>query len=270
LGQGLLAKCQNHQNPCLAAALEKPMSDTVLALYLFAAFIGGLTSGIAGFALSLVLSGVWLHILPPIQVVTLVVGYGLLMYAYSIWKLRHALSWRKVAPFILGGVGGVPVGVLLLAYINPAHVRAGIGLLLVLYCTYSLLRPTIKPIQAGVPADIGVGFLNGLLGGLTGLAGIVVIIWCQFRGWPKDIQRTIFQPVIFAAFLMSAISLSTISPITAETAKLYLFGLPLVLAGTWAGLKLYGRLDEASFRRIVLLLLLVSGVTLIVPASLFR
>jgi uncharacterized protein len=41
-----------------------------------------------------------------------------LMYAYSIWKLRHALSWRKVAPFILGGVGGVPVGVMLLAYID--------------------------------------------------------------------------------------------------------------------------------------------------------
>jgi hypothetical protein len=69
---------------------------------------------------------------------------------------------------------------------------------------------------------------------------------------------------------MSAISLSTISPVTAETAKLYLFGLPLVLAGTWTGLKLYGRLDEASFRRVVLLLLLVSGVTLIVPASIFR
>jgi len=245
-------------------------SPTVLALYLSGAFIGGVTSGLAGFALSLVLSGIWLHILPPIEAVTLIVGYGVLMYGYSIWKLRHALSWHKVAPFVLGGVGGVPIGVLLLAYINPAHVRAGIGLLLVLYCTYSLLRPTIKPIQAGVQADIGIGFLNGLLGGLTGLAGIVVIIWCQFRALPKDTQRTIFQPVIFAAFVMSAISLRTISTITAETGKLYLFGLPLVLAGTWTGLKLYGHLDDAGFRRIVLLLLLASGTTLIVPASIFR
>jgi hypothetical protein len=69
---------------------------------------------------------------------------------------------------------------------------------------------------------------------------------------------------------MSAISLSTISTITAETGKLYLFGLPLVLAGTWTGLKLYGRLDDAGFRRIVLLLLLVSGIMLSVPASIFR
>jgi hypothetical protein len=57
---------------------------TVLGLYLSGAFIGGVTSGLAGFALSLVLSGVWLHILPPIQAVTLIVGYGVLMYGYSI------------------------------------------------------------------------------------------------------------------------------------------------------------------------------------------
>jgi len=43
-------------------------------------------------------------------------------------------------------------------------------------------------------------------------------------------------------------------------------GLPALLAGTWAGLKLYGHLDEASFRKIVLLLLLVSGIALVVPA----
>jgi uncharacterized membrane protein YfcA len=58
--------------------------------------------------------------------------------------------------------------------------------------------------------------------------------------------------------------------LTAETVKLYLFGLPLVLAGTWTGFKLYGRFDDADFRRIVLLLLLASGISLIVPASIFR
>ena len=44
----------------------------------------------------------------------------------------------------------------------------------------------------------------------------------------------------------------------------------LVLIGTWTGLKLYGRLDDAGFRRIALLLLFVSGVTLIVPTSILR
>jgi uncharacterized membrane protein YfcA len=39
--------------------------------------------------------------------------------------------------------------------------------------------------------------------------------------------------------------------------------LPALLAGTWLGVKLYGRLDGAAFRKIVLVLLL-SGAALIV------
>ena len=155
----------------------------------------------AGFAMSLVVFGIWLHILTPVQTVTLLVGYGLLVQGYGIWKLRHALSWHRVMPFILGGAIGVPIGAVLLANINPSHMRTVVGLLLVLYSAYGLVRPVIKPVQAKTPADIGIGFLNGLLGGLTGLAGIVVVIWCQLRGWPKDHQRTVFQPVGFAVFV---------------------------------------------------------------------
>ena len=83
------------------------------------------------------------------------------------------------------------------------------------------------------------------------------------RGWPKDVQRTVFQPVAVAIFLMSAIWLGAKGTVTAETAKFFVMGVPL-LAGTWLGLKLFGRIDEATFRKIVLALLLVSGVTLMV------
>ena len=38
----------------------------------------------------------------------------------------------------------------------------------------------------------------------TGLAGILVTIWCGLRGWPRDVQRTVFQPVGVAIFAMSA------------------------------------------------------------------
>jgi uncharacterized membrane protein YfcA len=40
-------------------------------------------------------------------------------------------------------------------------------------------------------------------------------------------------------------------------------GLSAVLIGTWLGFKLYGRLDGATFRNVVLALLLVSGLTLL-------
>ena len=246
------------------------MDGTVLGLFLLATFAGAVTTGLAGFAFGLVVSGIWLHILTPIQTASLIIGYGLLVQSYGIWKLRHALDWRKVAPFIVGGTIGVPIGAMLLAYINPAHLRVGVGLLLVLYSVYSLARPVIKPVQAGATAEVGIGLLNGLLGGMTGLAGIVVTVWCQLRGWPKDVQRTVFQPVIVTAFAMSAGWLGAGGAITVETVKLFVLGLPVLLAGTWLGLKLYGRLDEAGFRKVILVLLLISGIFLIVPISIFR
>ena len=75
--------------------------------------------------------------------------------------------------------------------------------------------------QGGVPADVGVGGVNGLIGGLTGLGGIAVTVWCQLRGGPKDAQRAIFQPVMFATFVMSAISFGFAGAFTVETFKLY-------------------------------------------------
>jgi uncharacterized membrane protein YfcA len=246
------------------------MDGMVLGLFLISTFIGGVTTGLAGFAMGLVVSGVWLHILTPMQTAALIVGYALLVQSYSIWKLRHALSWRKVTPFIVGGAIGVPIGALLLAYINPAHLRFGVGVLLVLYSLYGLAKPALKPIHAGMSADIGIGFLNGLLGGLTGLAGVVVTVWVQLRGLPKDDQRAIFQPVILAAMVMTAISLALAGAVTVETIKLYLYGLPVLAAGMWLGLKLYGKLDDAAFRKVILVLLLVSGLTLVVPMSIFR
>jgi uncharacterized membrane protein YfcA len=246
------------------------MDGSVLALFLVSVFVGGVVSGLAGFAMGLVVSGVWLHILTPVQTAALIVGYGILLQSYTIWKLRHAISWRRVAPFIVGGLFGVPVGTVLLAYVDPDELRIGVGIFLICYSTYSLARPVLKPMHAGVAADVGIGVLNGLLGGMTGLSGPIITIWCQIRGWRKDEQRAIFQPVILAAFVLTAISLSIAGAVTADLIKLFVYGLPMLALGAWCGLRLYGHLDDAAFRKLILILLLLSGLVLIVPFSIFR
>jgi uncharacterized protein len=235
-----------------------------LPLFVIATFAGALVAGLSGFAFGLVASSIWLYILNPLQTATLIIAYGLIVQGYSVWKLRRALDWRKLAPFVLGAAFGVPLGVSILTWANPAYVRIGIGAFLVLYSLYALLRPAIAPVKAGgATFDAAVGFLNGVLGGITGLAGILVTIWCGLRGWPKDQQRTVFQPVAVATFLMSALWIGARGAITAETLKLFLIGLPALFAGTWLGLKLFGRLNEAAFRKVVLALLLASGVVLV-------
>src|SRR5436309_11731930 len=234
-----------------------------LPLFLLATFAGALVAGLSGFAFGLVAASIWLYILTPLQTATLIIAFGLIVQGYSVWKLRGALDWPRLWPFVAGAALGVPVGVGILTWANPAHVRMGVGACLVLYSLYALLRPAIPKVEAGgAVADASIGFLNGVLGGITGLAGILVTIWCGLRGWPKDLQRTVFQPVAVAIFLMGALWLGAKSAITPDTIKLFLIGLPALFAGTWLGLKLYGRLDEASFRKVVLLLLLLSGVAL--------
>jgi uncharacterized membrane protein YfcA len=239
-----------------------------LAIYLITTFAAALVTGVAGFAFGLVAAGIWLHILTPIQTATLIIAFGLVVQGISVWKLRRALRWRRLWPFLFGAAFGVPLGVAILDWTRPDHVRATVGAVLVLYSVYGLARPVMQPVKrGGATADAGIGFLNGILGGLTGLAGILTTIWCGIRGWPKDEQRAVFQPIGVAIFAMSGLWLGISGAISMDTAWFFVIGLPALLAGTWVGLKLYGLLDEAGFRKIVLLLLLVSGIALVAPAS---
>jgi uncharacterized membrane protein YfcA len=144
-----------------------------LWVFLIATFLGALVAGLSGFAFGLVAASVWLYILTPLQTATLIVAFGLIVQGYAVWKLRHALDWRRLWPFVAGAAAGVPAGVAVLTWASPAYVRAGVGVLLVLYSLYAGFRPAVKPIAAGPAADIAVGFLNGALAGLTGLAGIL-------------------------------------------------------------------------------------------------
>lgn len=96
-------------------------------LFVFAAFAGGFVSGFSGFAMGLVVSGVWLHIITPVQTAALIAGYGLLTQGYGILKLRQALNWQAIWPLSLGTTIGIPIGVILLTYINPVYLRFGVS-----------------------------------------------------------------------------------------------------------------------------------------------
>jgi uncharacterized membrane protein YfcA len=236
-----------------------------LLVFLAATFAASLAAGLVGFAFGIIAAGPWLHVLTPAQTATLIVAFGLVVQGWSVWKLRAAIRPRRLLPFLVGSAVGVPFGVELLRWLSPGALRVGTGVLLIVYALYGLLRPTLPQFkQSGATADAAVGVAGGILGGATGLAGIVVTIWSGLRGWPKDEQRAVFQPTGVATFAMIALWLGGAGMVASGTLMLFAIGLPAVLAGTWAGLKLYGRLDEGGFRKVVLVLLLASGATLVV------
>jgi hypothetical protein len=235
-----------------------------LALFAAGTFAAAFVTGLAGFAFGVVAAAVWLHFLAPTQVAPLIAAFALIVQGVSVWQLRRAVKLGRILPFVLGSAIGVPLGAELLRWAPAANMRMAVGGLLVVFSLYNWFRPnSAVASRAGAVADGVVGVLNGVIGGATGLAGIAAVVWCNLRGWPPADQRAVFQPVGVATFVMIAMWLGGTGMIGAETAGLFFLGLPALALGTWAGLKSFGRLNEAGFRRIVLGLLLLSGASLL-------
>jgi uncharacterized protein len=234
-----------------------------LSLFVSAAFVAALVAGVSGFAFAPIAASVWLHLFTPLEAATLTISYNILVQGYGTWRLRHAFDWSRLWPFVLGGAPGVAIGVSVLRTVDPTTMRIVVAIFLVLYSLYGLVRPALGPVRGGAAADAAAGFLGGMLGSMAGFPGILVVIWCGLRGWTKDEQRAVFQPVSVALLLMSFAGLAVSGSISRPIVELFLIGLPALLLGTWAGFALYGRVNEEMFRKIVLMLLLASGLFLL-------
>jgi len=73
---------------------------------------------------------------------------------------------------LLGAVIGAPIGVQLLRWTSPATLRISIGIVLILFSLYNLMRPQLSPVRAGKAGDGMIGVLNGVIGGRPGSPGL--------------------------------------------------------------------------------------------------
>ena len=227
------------------------------------ALCAGFVTGLAGFGTGLVALGFWLHVIDARLAAPLVVICSVIAQVQSLFVLRRAIDVSRLWPFVLGGLLGVPLGVVALQRIEGEGLRAALGAFLVLYAGSMLLLRGLPVIAwGGRAADGMVGFGGGILGGAAGLSGPLPTIWCGLKGWTKDQQRGIFQPFNLAVLSWALIAQASQGIITAEVGWLTLVCLPGTLAGAWLGIRSYGRVDERQFRLIVLWLLLASGLTL--------
>jgi len=236
-----------------------------IAIIMAGAFLAAFVVGAAGFGDALVAAAVWLHFFAPAEAAPLIVMTGLLVHVIGLARLYRDLDFRHLAPFIGLGALGVPLGTWLLARIDAEPFRLAVGGLLLVYGVGLLaLRdpPTMK--SGGRLLDAMVGGVGGVLGGLAGMSGAVPAVWCGLRGWPKREARGVSQPYILLMHVFSLAAMAWVGLVTMETVERFLWGVPAILVGMAAGLALYRRLDEALFRRLVLAMLAVSGLTLVV------
>lgn len=238
------------------------------AIFLLGTFAAAFVTGLAGFAFGMVAASIWLFVLPPAQTAPLIVAYALLVQGHATWRLRRAIDYRRLLPFVIGSAIGIPAGIAILEYVRPAYLRIGVAFLLIVFSLYNLTRSKFTEIKGlARVGDGAVGILNGVLAGSTGLGGIAPVIWTTLRGWSRDQQRGVHQPTAFATFVMSIAALGGLGLVTPAITRLFLIGLPALVAGSLLGWALYGRLEEAAFRKVVLIFLLLSGLATVATAS---
>jgi uncharacterized membrane protein YfcA len=240
------------------------MSTAALVLLFLGAFAGGFVSGLAGFGTGLMALGIWLYVLPPAIAVPLVLICSIVAQTSTLLAFRRSIDFTLVWPFLIGGLAGVPLGTLLIAYADPNIFKLSVGVLLLVFPTLLYFNRTPMALRfGGRTADAIVGFAGGILGGLAGLSGPLPTLWASVRGWGKDERRGVFQTfnwtVLTAAFCLQAGT----GFITWEVAWLALLALPATLIGAWIGARTYHALSDQNFHDVVLGLLFLSGAGLV-------
>jgi uncharacterized protein len=221
-----------------------------------AVFAGAFVSGLAGLAFSAVAGAILLHVFPPLEAVPLMMACSIAVQAANLLALRKGMQWKGGLVFIAGGLAGIPIAIFLLQNVDTRTFRLGFGVLVSLYAAYAHFRPTLGywPQMESRGRNALVGFGGGLVGGLTAMPGALLTIWCDMHGLPKSQQRGLVQPFIM-------LSHHSLSP-----RVLVDFGicLPALAVRTALGIIMFGRINKFAFKRIILILLLFSGLGLVV------
>ncbi|MGE4047522.1 MAG: sulfite exporter TauE/SafE family protein [Acetobacteraceae bacterium] len=238
---------------------------------LAAVFVAASVASLAGFAFSPICGALLFHQLDtPLAVVEIMLLCSVANQTLSVIALWHSIVWRLLLPFVVAGVLGAPLGVILLLRCDPRVYLVMFGSVLVVYGLYQFLRRTAAPRRPAAHArigDIAAGFAGGVGSGFAGLAGMPVAIWLNMQGWDKLRQRALFQPFILLMQVLSLLLMFAMKgnwSVPAMHQPGHLAYLPVSLLGTWCGLQVFRGMTDRQFTMVINLLLIISGLGMIV------
>ena len=243
--------------------MELPPAGDI-ALVIAGALVAGFVNGLSGTGYALVSLGFWLHAMSPLTAAPLVAFCSVCGHLQSLPKIWQGVIWSRLWPFMVGGLIGVPLGTAMLAHVQVGPLKIGVGLLLIFYCSWMAFvrRPPVV-LGGGRLADATAGLGGGVLGGMASISGPIPVIWVQLRGWTMLAQRGVNQPYNMSVLAFSLVTAAIAGFLDRTFFVWAAITLPVTLIGAHIGLRLYGRIDDAQFRRLILGLLGLSGLTLI-------
>ena len=239
----------------------------MIAIIALGAVIAGFVQGLSGFGFGLTALSIWAWMVEPGLAAVLAVFGGLVGQIIAAVTMRRGFNLALLAPFILGGFVGIPLGVFLLPLLDIAMFKAALGTFLVLWCPAMLFVRDMPRIRfGGRIADALVGLIGGVMGGLGGFTGAVPTLWCTLRGMDKDTQRAVIQNFNLAMLTATMAAYFATGMAQAVALPLYALVALAVTVPVLAGARFYVGLSEQRFRQTVLTVLTLAGIAMLASA----
>lgn len=240
--------------------------QTILYLVL-GAFAGGFINGLSGTGTALFALGFFLLVLEPTTAVGIVTVMAVLAGFQGLWLVRSDIGKHpaRLMRFLIPGLIGVPFGLRLLEVLDAGTLRMGISVLLILYGGYFGFRAALPAFQRKTPLlDCSIGLVGGVLGGAAGVSGALPSMWMSMRPWTKTELRAVLQPFNMV-ILCTTVALLFWKGVYDRTAmSALLIALPTGLLAAQVGLYVFKRLTDTGFRRLLILLTLLTGLGILV------
>jgi uncharacterized protein len=215
----------------------------------------GFLRGFTGFGFGLAATPLLSMILPPVQVVPIVLlmqaGSSLVHWRRTIATCDRRSTWR----LSLAALVGTPAGTALLVLLPPALARGAIAV--VLLAAVAILLPRRSPGATEPPARdwtiVPAGLLAGVLSGFCAMPGPPVIAWYMHRRVPAPVARASMTVIFFAT---GCLALVAVAPIDRGVLVAALVAAPLVVGGTMAGTIAFHHAPASAYRPIGLIALI--------------
>lgn len=227
-------------------------------LFFIVAFLAEVVGTLAGFGSSMILLPVSLLFFDFNTALVLVAFMHLFGNLGRITFFVKRLAGRVLIYFGIIGVIGTLVGALLVTQVDQAMLKIGLGIFLVSYGLFALLKPTFRMKQTKASMLVG-GATSGFLAGLIGTGGALRSAFLTAYDLPK------VQYIGTAAALALAVDGMRI-PLYLKDGLLpssFYWMLPVLLvlaiAGSYVGKKLVKRIPQHTFAKVVLVCLIVAG-----------
>ncbi|MGW4245796.1 sulfite exporter TauE/SafE family protein [Nocardia sp. NPDC004722] len=183
--------------------------------------------------------------------------------ALAINLIGFSAAWRGVkpasmVPLIAAAVCTVPLGAWVAGRASDAWLSVGLGLLVSL-ATLLVIRGVRAPGLRGTGGAVTAGAASGFLNSTAGVSGPVVSLYAVNAGWTATELVSNFQ---LYGLVVNIVSLAA-KGLPALTGSMWMLGAIGIAVGTGVGSLLSNRLNGDRVRRIVLVLALAGGLSML-------